>query len=423
VSRRVVVTGLGLVTPLGCEVDQVWERLLRGEVAVGEPPRPGGARPPTRAAASLDDATRAALARRFPDAARTGDPRTLFGVAAGALAIEDAGLSPGSHPRAGAFVGTGPGIHRLEDVDRRLAGEGGAAPAEDEAAAEPDSLVRNAAERPAALLASRFGLGGPVHAVSTACSASNQAIGMAWRAVRRGEADWAVAGGTDAMLGPVGLVFFVLLGAAAAGDGPPGEACRPFDRRRSGLVVGEGAGFAVLEEVGHARARGARAYAEVRGYGASLDAWRSTAPCPDGRGAAEAMRAALRDGGVAPGAVDYVSAHGTGTKRNDPAEVRAIRTVFGAHADALAVSSVKGALGHLLAGAAGVSFAVAALAVARGAVPPTANLVEPDPACDLDLVPDAGRRRRVRGAINNAFAFGGQNSCLVLVAAGGEAGA
>ncbi len=234
--------------------------------------------------------------------------------------------------------------------------------------------MRNSAEQPATVLADVHGLGGPVHAVTTACSAANQAMGMAFRSVRRGEADWIVTGGTDGMVNPMGLVFFVLLGASANADEDPAGACKPFDRKRTGVVLSEGAGAAVLEELEHARARGAHIYAEVVGYGASLDAYRTTAPWRDGRGAASAMAASLHDAGLDPGDVDYVCAHGTGTKRNDPAEATAIRTVFGSHADHLAVSSLKGALGHLLSGAGGVAFAVAALATERDRVPPTANL-------------------------------------------------
>jgi 3-oxoacyl-[acyl-carrier-protein] synthase II len=314
-------------------------------------------------------------------------------------------------------IGSGPGVHRLEDYDRWLDADGRLDTrrmGRELADVEPESLMRNAAEQPAAILAARHGLGGPVHAVTTACSAANQALGLAYRSVRRGEADWIVSGGTDGMINPMGLVFFVLLGAGANVDDDPSVACKPFDRRRSGLVLGEGAGAAVFEELEHARARGARIYAEVVGYGASMDAHRTTAPWRDGRGAAAAMAAALHDAGLDPEDVDYVCAHGTGTKRNDPAEVAGIRTVFGEHANALAVSALKGGLGHLLSGAGGVAFACTALAVARDMVPPTANLTEPDASCDLDFVPGRGRAQRVRAAINNAFAFGGQNSTIVL---------
>jgi 3-oxoacyl-[acyl-carrier-protein] synthase II len=360
---------------------------------------------------------RSRLAGEEPDLPGREDPRTLFAVAAARRALAQAGLAPGAWPRAGVILGAGPGANRIEEVARALDGRGGTDPAAWARLEhlEAESLVRHAAEHPAATIAARWGMGGPVHAVTTACSASNQALGMAWRSIRRGETDWVLAGGSDSQVNPLGLVFFVLLGASAHVDpADPASACRPFDRRRSGLVMGEGAGVAVLESEAHARARGARILAEVAGYGASLDAFRTTAPPPDGRGAAEAMRAALHSAGCDPDAVDFVNAHGTGTKRNDPAEIQAIHAVFGAHAPNLAVSSSKGALGHLLSAAAGVAFCCCVMALREGAVPPTANLSEPDRACDLDLVPGAGRSMAVRVAVNNSFAFGGQNACVVL---------
>lgn len=422
-TRRVVVTGLGVVTPLGCELERVWERVLAGESGVTAPLRHASFEPPTRAVGEMKPDDLARLRADHPEAAAAGEMRTLYGAAAGTLAVRDAGLDDGPHPRAGAVIGSGPGVHRLEDYDRWLDADGKLDTlrmGRELDAVEAESLMRNAAEQPAAILAGKHGLGGPVHAVTTACSAANQALGLAFRSVRRGEADWIVAGGTDGMVNPMGLVFFVLLGAGATVDGDPSTACRPFDRKRSGLVLGEGAGAAVFEALEHAEARGAHIYAEVVGYGASMDAHRTTAPWRDGRGAAAAMGAALHDAGLDPEDIDYVSAHGTGTKRNDPAEAAGIRTVFGERAARLAVSAVKGGLGHLLSGAGGVAFACTALAVERDLVPPTANLTDPDPSCGLDFVLGRGRRQPVRAAINNAFAFGGQNSTIVLRAYGKE---
>lgn len=416
-TRRVVITGLGVVTPLGLDVETVWERLCAGEIGVTAPIRHAADAPPTRAVGELKPDDLARLKAEHPEAAATGEMRTLMGTASGSLALRDAGLAEGPSPRGGAIIGSGPGVHRLEDFDRWLDAEGRYDPValgRQIDAVELESLMRNSAEQPATVLADVHGLGGPVHAVTTACSAANQAMGMAFRSVRRGEADWIVTGGTDGMVNPMGLVFFVLLGASANADEDPAGACKPFDRKRTGVVLSEGAGAAVLEELEHARARGAHIYAEVVGYGASLDAYRTTAPWRDGRGAASAMAASLHDAGLDPGDVDYVCAHGTGTKRNDPAEATAIRTVFGLHADHLAVSSLKGALGHLLSGAGGVAFAVAALATERDRVPPTANLTDPDPTGSLDHVVGTSREMPVRVSLNNAFGFGGQNSCIVL---------
>ena len=416
--RRVVVTGLGLVTPLGDDVDVVFDRLVAGDVAVRAPRRPGLAEhaPPTHALAELPDDLLERLHRELgADAGH--DVRTLAGVAAAEQALRHAQLDPASAPRLGVVLGSGPGhfdparlapaANATFDVARY---------AEGLAPGQPESLgLPRRAEAPASLVARRAGTRGPVHAVTTACAASNQALGIAYRMIRRGEIDVAVAGGSDSMVNPQGLVFFVLLGASAHVDpSDPASACRPFDRKRSGLVMGEGAGCAVLESLEHARARGATILAEVTGYGTTLDAWRITAPEPEGKGAAHAMRAALADGGLEPGDVDFVNAHGTGTKRNDPAEVHAVKGAFGEHAKRLAVTSSKGALGHLLSGAAGVAFVACVSAVQRQAVPPTANLADPDRHCDLDHVPGTGRAMPVRAAMNDAFAFGGQNACLLV---------
>lgn len=417
-SRRVVVTGLGLLTPLGHGADEVWKRLLAGERGVRPPMRHGVHKPPTRALGEIAPEEIERLRDLHPLLAGERDVRTLFAFGAASEALTQAGLTAGSHDRAGVFLGAGPGANRIEDIAAHLDESGAFDPVAYGRAVEDlahGSLVRNSAEQPAARIAIAYGIGGPVHAVTTACSASNQALGLAFRSIRSGETDWCVAGGSDSQVNPLGLVFFVLLGASANVDErDPAGACRPFDRRRSGLVMGEGAGIVVLESEEHAIARGATILAEVVGYGSSLDAFRTTAPPPDGRGAVEAMQYALADASLAPQDVDFVNAHGTGTKRNDPAEITAIRTVFGEQAAHLAVSSGKGALGHLLSAAAGVAFCCCVQAILHDAVPPTANLTEPDAGCDLDLVPDANRRMPVRAALNNSFAFGGQNACIAV---------
>jgi 3-oxoacyl-[acyl-carrier-protein] synthase II len=417
VRRRVVVTGLGAVTPLSCDVETLWTRLLAGESGVTPPIRDAADRPPMKAVSEMKPDELDLLREEHPEAASTGEMRTFLGVAAGSRAVRDAGLDDGPHLRAGAMLGVGPGVHRFEDVDAWLGDDGSfdaVALANELDRLHPESILRHGAEEPSALLARLHGLRGPVGATVTACAAANQAIGLAFRSIRRGETDWCVSGGTDGLMNPMGHVFFVLLGADARASRDPAAACRPFDRRRTGLVMGEGAAGVVLEELEHAKARGARIYAEVAGYGSSLCAFRATAPHPEGRGAASCMAAALEDGGIAPEEVDYLCAHGTGTKRNDPAESQAVHTVFGDHTRNVAVSALKGALGHLLAGAAGVGFLVAALATQRDVIPPTVNLTEPDPVCDLDFVTGEARHRTVRVALNNGFGFGGQNSTIAL---------
>ena len=357
-----------------------------------------------------------ALRAEFDATNGPADLRTIFGVAAARRALAHAGLAPGRHParRRGRRLGPGrapPRRSRARSPTRRAALDP-AALAAGLASAHEGSLWRNAPDRPAVEIAARFGLLGPVCAITTACAASLQSLGSALREIRAGRADWMLAGGADSMVDPLGLVFFVLLGAAASEAGR--AACRPFSRRRTGIVMGEGAGIAVLESLEHARARGAPILAEVAGYGSTLDAYRVTAPHPEGRGAARAMTKALEDADMSIDDVDLVSAHATGTKLNDPAEARAIREVFGARASRVAVSSGKSVMGHLLAAAGAVSFASAVLSIARDVVPPTANLDDVDPACTLDHVVGGPRRMRVGGALVNALAFGGHNATIAL---------
>jgi 3-oxoacyl-[acyl-carrier-protein] synthase II len=420
VTRRVVVTGLGLVTPLGVEVDAVQAALLAGRSGLAAPRGPAAERAPIGAVGQVPEADVRRLLAEDPESAANGDPRLLYAAAAARRALADAGLDPARARDGGVALATGPGVHRIEDWDLLLDDEGRLDPerlAVARTRLAASSRFRHGAGEHAAIVARRHGLAGPVFAPVTACAAGAQAIGLALRAIRAGEAEWMLAGGADARLSSLGLVWFVLLGAAASREGAPAEACRPFDRRRTGVVPSEGAGVVVLESEEHARARGARARAVLAGYGSSLDAYRATAPCPDGRGAADALTACLEDAGLAPADVDLVSAHGTGTKRNDPAEVAAIKRVFGAHAARLAVPGLKSMLGHLLAASAPAAFASSVLSLETDLVPPTATLREPDAACDLDHVPLTAQRRPVRAALVNAFAFGGNNAVLALTRA------
>ena len=425
--ERVFITGLGAVTPFGSDPEAMFDAMMAGKRAVTAPQRLEAEEPPSKAVGEVAPAVLAALRARHPELGEDPEHRLLLGHAAGLAAAHDAALCgvehqdkarPESFDRGAVIMGSGPGCHELRDVHAFVDDKGAFDAAAYQAGADQHSrasLTYVGAAAPAQSIARAMGLGGPVHAVTTACSASNQALGLAYRLVRSGEAPFAIAGGADAMVNPLGLVYFVLLGAYASVDrGDEASSCRPFDRKRSGLVIAEGAGAVVLESESHARARGARLRAEMVGYGSSFDAYRITAPPPDGRGAVEAIQAALADNNTPPETIDFVNAHGTGTKRNDPAEAAAIRTVFGEHADTLSVSSGKGAIGHLLSGAAAVGFVLATLAVERDAVPPTANLDHPDADQGLDLVPGTGKSRRVRAAINNSFAFGGQNAVTAI---------
>ncbi len=419
-GRRVVVTGLGSVTPLGIRLEETWDRLLAGV---------SGIRPihlfeadglPVAGAGQVADEHWQEIRARFPaEAATKGERRTLFALAAAEAALDDAKLVPGTLDpwRAGIALAAGVGLARLEDIARwttasaAFDGDGFARGLEH---VRPESPIRNAADRPNGLLARRFDLRGPNLTITSACAAATQALGLAFQRIRRGEADVMVAGGADSMVSEVGIVSFLLLGATSTAPAPASGACRPFDRRRSGLVVGEGAGIAILEEESHARRRGAHIYAEVAGYGASLDAYRVTAPHPEGRGAGQAMRAALRDAGLTAADIDYVNAHGTGTKLNDPAETTAIKAVFGEHARRLAVSSTKSMIGHLMAAAGGPEFVATVLSVERDQIHPTLNRTSADPKCDLDYVPGEARRTPVRAALSNSFGFGGQNASIIV---------
>ena len=418
-ERRVVITGLGLVTPLGIKVNQVWERMLRGESGVREVSGEGTGASEVRAVGDVREEDLEIIRSRVGKVyGEQAEKRTLFGLWASEEALSDAGLNGGLETvKGGVLFSAGLGLNRLEDIARYTDSEGEFEYRrlwEDLEGIQPDSIIRNNSNLPAALIARRYGLSGINATVTTACASATQAIGTALRVIKRGEADLMVAGGADSMINPVGLVFFVLLSAASTSTDPPETVCRPFDRRRSGLVMGEGAGVVVLEEEGHARQRGARIYGEVAGYGSSMDAYQVTAPHPKGEGAELSMRRALEDACLQPEEIDYINAHGTGTKLNDLAETLAIKRVFGEHARRLAVSSSKSMTGHLLAASGGPEFVFTTLSVYNNRVHPTINLTRVDPKCDLDYVPEGSREMEVRAALSNSFGFGGQNGSIIV---------
>lgn len=418
-KRKVVVTGLGVVSCLGLEVEQNWGRLLAGvsgirlldvEAAEASAVKIGGA-------VSRDDFRR--IKEEFPEeAAREGERRTLFSLWAAKSALSDAKFSSDEarRERCGVAFASGLAINRPEDVagwinkDKKF---DMARFSREYTNVHPESIMRYNSNRPAALLAKQFGLCGMNFTITTACASGTQALGLAFRAIQRGDADMMLAGGADSMINPIGLVFFVLLGAASISSEDPLTSCRPFDRKRSGLVMGEGSGFVVLEEEGHALRRGAEIYAEVAGYGSSMDAYQVTAPHPGGKGAEQSMRSALKDAGMAPDEIDYINAHGTSTKLNDAAETLAIKNLFLDHARKLAVNSSKSMTGHLLSASGGPEFVYTVLSVKHDAVHPTVNLTHPDPKCDLDYVAEGKRLMRVRAAISNSFGFGGQNASII----------
>ena len=420
--RRVAVTGVGLVTPVGCDVASTWASLLAGRSGV--------------APISLFDASGftvriAAEVKGFRDADASVDRKLLkltnrshrFALAAAEQAFRDAGIrpTPDAATRWGCAVGAGMmGVDfpDLEDVHRRYAARGqldtGLLAGAEGSAADPMAFARSVANAGLSLLIRRFGIQGYATAVHTACASGGQAVGTGMKLIRRGAVDRVLAGGFDSMINPVGLGGFCLLSAVSADNETPERASRPFDATRNGFVLGEGAGFLVLEEWESARRRGARIYAELAGDGNSLSSYRITDSHPSGDGPIQAMQQALADAGAAPKDVDYINAHGTSTLMNDRSECAAIRAVFDPHAASPAVSSTKSVTGHLIAAAGAVEVAVCALAIHHGVMPVNANLKELDPDCDVDIVRDQPRRRPIRVAISNSFGFGGSNSCVAL---------
>jgi 3-oxoacyl-[acyl-carrier-protein] synthase II len=401
-------------------VEDSWRKALSGVSGVSRVKLPDAQKSPVQAAGQVSAEDWGRICREFPfEAESEGERRTLFALWAAKKALRDAGLelSGGDRSRFGVVLGSGLGINRLEDIYHWVSAERGFDSAKfgvELDRIDRESIIRNNSSAPAALIAAKFGFTGINATPTTACASATQALGTAYRAVKRGEADLVVAGGADSMINPVGLVFFVLLGSAAVSKLEPECLCRPFDRKRSGLVMGEGAGIAVLEGESHALARGARIYGEVAGYASTMDAWRLTAPHPEGQGAEGSMSRALADSGIAPDQIDYINAHGTSTKLNDMAETIAIKKVFGQCSNAPAVSSSKSLIGHLLAGSGGPEFVFTVLSVAGDEIHPTINLSNPDPKCDLDYVPNVGRQKVVRAALSNSFGFGGQNATIVV---------
>lgn len=414
------MTGLGVTTALGLQVSENWEKLLAGTSGIRRLTYPGTDKSSIRAAGAVTEGDWEKIKEEFPeDAIQEGERRTLFALWAAKSALKDAGMldSPGDGERYGVVLAAGLGINRLEDIGRWADKHGtfdSIKFGREYKTVNHESLIRNNSNRPAALIGKRFKLYGNNCTVTTACASGTQAIGLGYRTIQSGDADMVVAGGADSMINPVGLIFFVLLGAASVSSEAPHTVCRPFDRKRSGLVIGEGAGMTVLEEEQHAIKRGARIYAEVAGYGSSMDAYQVTVPHPQGRGAEHCMRLALKDARMHADEIDYINAHGTSTKLNDIAETIATKKIFRDNAHHIPISSSKSMIGHLLAAAGGPEFVYTVLSVSRDEIHPTINLTHPDPKCDLDYVPHEKRIRTVRAALSNSFGFGGQNASIVV---------
>jgi 3-oxoacyl-[acyl-carrier-protein] synthase II len=408
--RRVVVTGLGAVTPVGPDVPSTWASLVEGRTGIGPLTAFDASDFPTRIAAEVRGLDPVDASGLSPKDARRLDRFVLLGLAAAREAAGDAGL-PTPLPngdRTGVYIGSGMGglvtLSEQFEVLRRRGPE----------RVSPFLVPMMICDMAAGQVSISLGARGPNFAVVSACATGAHAIGEAAAAIKAGRADAMLAGGTEAVITPIGLAGFAAARTLSTRNDAPERASRPFDRDRDGFVMGEGAAVVVLERADLARRRGARVYAEVAGYGASADAHHLTAPLEDGGGAERCMRQAMAEAGLGPEEVDYLNAHGTSTPLNDRAETAAIWAAFGPAARGLAISSTKGAMGHLLGAAGSVEAVVAIKAIEEGLIPPTLNYEHPDPACDLDYTPNRARRLPVRTAMSNSFGFGGHNATLLF---------
>jgi len=405
-KRRVVITGMGAVTPLGPSLRDLWDGVCSGRSGVGPITRFDASGLSTRIAAEVKGFDPLTFMDRKQ--ARRTDLFTQYALAAADMAIQDAGLTGAADPdRFGVVLGTGiGGINSLAEQFEVGFTKG-------PERVSPHFVPMMIANIAAAQLAMKYGAKGPNFTTLTACAASATALGEAFRLIQRGEADVVLTGGTEAPLVPVALAGFCAMKALSERNDEPEAASRPFDRDRDGFVMGEGAALVVLESLEHATQRGARPVAEMLGYGCTADAYHVTAPCPDGEGAARCMERALLDAGLSPEQVGYINTHGTATPTGDVAEARAIKTVFGSNTS-VPVSSTKSMTGHLMGAAGAAEACICALALTEGVLPPTINLDNPDPDCDLDLVPNTRRIQPIEAALSNSFGFGGQNTTLIL---------
>ncbi len=407
-KRRVVVTGMGMVTPVGIGVEESWKAVCEGRSGIG---------PVTKFDASIFPSQIAGEVKNFKpedfmekQKVRRFDTFIHFAIASARMAMEDAKLdiNDNNRDRVGCVTGSGiGGLPMIEHFHKVLLEKG-------PKRISPFFIPGIIANMVAGEIAIEFGARGPNTSITTACAASAHAIGESFRLIREGRADVMITGGSEAVITPLAFGGFCAMHALSQRNDEPEKASRPFDLERDGFVMGEGAGILILEELEHAKRRGAKIYAEVLGYGLSGDAYHVAAPDPDAIGAINCIKMALEDAGVKPEDVDYINAHGTSTKLNDISETKAIKTVFKDHAYKLAISSTKSMTGHLLGGAGAVEAIFSILTINTGIIPPTINYEKPDPECDLDYVPNKARKADVKIALSNSFGFGGTNACLVF---------
>jgi 3-oxoacyl-[acyl-carrier-protein] synthase II len=407
-KRRVVITGFGLVTPLGIGVEENWSALMAGKSGIAPITKFDASHMATKIAGEVKDFKAEDYVSR-KDINRM-DIFTIYAMAASRMAVEHAKLKINGNNanKVGVVMGTGlGGLNTIERFHRVLLEQG-------PRKVSPFFIPMLIANMAPGQISIALGAKGPNVAIETACAAGTHAVGDAFKHIQRGIADVMITGGVESTVTPLAISGFNAMRALSTRNDEPQRASRPFDRDRDGFVMGEGSGIVILESLEHALERGATIHAELIGYGLTGDAFHISAPAPEGEGMARCMQMALDDAGVAPEEVDYINAHGTSTELNDSFETRAIKTVFGEHSYKLAVSSTKSMTGHLLGGAGGVESVIAVLTIERGIIPPTINYENQDPECDLDYVPNVARERTVRTALSNSFGFGGTNAALLF---------
>jgi 3-oxoacyl-[acyl-carrier-protein] synthase II len=411
-ERRVVITGMGVVTPVGNDLETFWSNLKNGVSGIHTIDAFDTTGYDCRIGGQVRDFDPKAFFKNPKDVRRT-DRFTHLAMAAAKLAMADSGIDVGNlqqRDRFGVIVSTGiGGLKTLQDQLQILLTKG---PGRNSPFTIP-MLIGNMA---GGVISMEFDLRGPNLCIVTACATSNNAIGESWRIIKSGDADIFLAGGAEASIVEIGVAGFSAMKALSTRNDEPERASRPFDRDRDGFVMSEGAGVVVVEELEHARARGAKIYCEIKGYGVSADAYHMTAPPPDGEGAARAMKLALEHARISPEQVDYINAHATSTDIGDLCETRAIKQIFREYAYRVSISATKSMTGHLLGGAGGIEMAACALAIRDSVIPPTINLENPGEECDLDYTPNVAREKKVRIALNNSFGFGGHNATLLASA-------
>jgi 3-oxoacyl-[acyl-carrier-protein] synthase II len=410
-ERRVVITGLGVVSPVGNDLETFWTNLKEGRSGIGRISAFDISNYDCQIAGEVRNFDPKAFFKNPKDVRRT-DRFVHLAMAASKMSIQDSGLDleKVNLDRFGTIISSGiGGLKTLEDQFTILMNKG-------PSRTSPFTIPMLISNMASGVISMEFDLHGPNLCIVTACATSNNAIGESWRIIKFGDADIFLAGGSEASIVEIGFAGFSAMKALSSRNDEPERASRPFDRDRDGFVMSEGAGVVVVEELEHAKARGAKIYCEITGYGLSADAFHMTAPPPDGEGAARAMKLALEHARLSPEQVDYINAHATSTDIGDICETRAIKQVFGDYAYKVAISSTKSMTGHLLGGAGGVEMAACALAIRDSVIPPTINLENPGKECDLDYTPNVARERKVRVALNNSFGFGGHNATLVASA-------